>query len=403
MTEQEKTPSDWRKSRLGRLLTIKHGYAFKSECFAASGPFVLLTPGNFYEDGGFRSKGDQEKYYTGDVPSEYILKRGDLLIAMTEQAPGLLGSSILVPEDNLYLHNQRLGLVNDLDESEIDRLFLYYLFNYRGVRAQIHTTASGTKVRHTAPSRIYEVEVLLPLLPEQRKIAEILSTWDRAIALTERCIEAARQRKKGLMQRLLTGRVRFPEFGRDEWQEVQLGKVFTERKEQGHEDLPLLSVTADEGIIHRDELDRRDTSSADKSKYLRVHKGDIVYNTMRMWQGRSGVSSLEGIVSPAYTVCKPKPSVDSDFVGYLFQLPSVVYLFRRYSQGLVSDTWNLKFKHFAGIRVRIPKIEEQRCIAAVLQACDREIELLIQKRDALQRQKKGLMQQLLRGRVRVKV
>ena len=119
MTEQEKTLLDWRRSRLGDLLTIKHGYAFKSEYFSASGPFVLLTPGNFCESGGFRSKGDQEKYYTGDVPSEYILKRRDLLIAMTEQAPGLLGSSILVPEDDLYLHNQRLGLVNDLDESKL--------------------------------------------------------------------------------------------------------------------------------------------------------------------------------------------------------------------------------------------------------------------------------------------
>ena len=166
MTEQEKTQPDWKKSRLGHLLTIKHGFAFKSECFSTSGPFVLLTPGNFNADGGFRSKGDQEKFYTGEVPSEYILKRGDLLVAMTEQAPGLLGSSILVPEDNHYLHNQRLGLVNDLDESEIDRVFLYYLFNYRDVRAQIHAKASGTKVRHTAPSRIYEVEVLLPPLPE---------------------------------------------------------------------------------------------------------------------------------------------------------------------------------------------------------------------------------------------
>ena len=124
---------------------------------------------------------------------------------------------------------------------------------------------------------------------------------------------------------------------------------------------------------------------------------------MRMWQGRSGISELEGIVSPAYTVCKPKPAVDSDFMGYLFQLPSVIHLFRRYSQGLVSDTWNLRFSNFAEITVRIPGLIEQEKIAAVLQTCDHEIDLLTQKCTALQRQKKGLMQRLLTGRVRVEV
>jgi type I restriction enzyme S subunit len=122
-----------------------------------------------------------------------------------------------------------------------------------------------------------------------------------------------------------------------------------------------------------------------------------------MWQGRSGVSDHEGIVSPAYTVVKPRSEIDVDFIGYLFQLPSVIYKFRRYSQGMVSDTWTLRYDNFAAIKVRIPKLEEQKKIAAVLQTCDREIELLEQKRDALQRQKKGLMQRLLTGRVRVTI
>lgn len=68
----------WQKCHLGQLLEIKHGYAFKSEFFSSDGPFILLTPGNFYEEGGFRLKGNQEKYYTGDFPLEYILKREDL-------------------------------------------------------------------------------------------------------------------------------------------------------------------------------------------------------------------------------------------------------------------------------------------------------------------------------------
>jgi type I restriction enzyme S subunit len=118
----------WKKQHFGQLFEIKHGYPFKSEHFSIAGPFILLTPGNFYEEGGFKLKG-QEKYYVGDFPSEYILQHDDLLIAMTEQAEGLLGSSILIPEGNKYLHNQRLGLVTHLSEAEIDRFFLYHLFN----------------------------------------------------------------------------------------------------------------------------------------------------------------------------------------------------------------------------------------------------------------------------------
>jgi type I restriction enzyme S subunit len=240
-------------------------------------------------------------------------------------------------------------------------------------------------------------------LAEQHKIAEILSTWDEALALLDRRIEAAAQRKKGLMQRLLTGRVRFPEFAGEVWREVRLRDIMKERKQRGYDDLPLLSVTADEGIVYRDELDRRDTSSSNKSNYLRVCEGDIAYNTMRMWQGRFGVSDYEGIVSPAYTVVTAKPQIDIEFIGYLFELPAVIHLFRRYSQGMVSDTWNLKYSDFAQIKVSIPDLPEQRRIAEVLETCDREIELLQRKRELVGEQKKGLMQRLLTGRVRVSV
>ena len=119
----------WRERRLGEFFKIKHGFAFEGKYFAASGPFVLLTPGNFHEEGGFKLRDSKQKFYDGPVPDGYILERGDLLVAMTEQAEGLLGSPALVPESGLYLHNQRLGLVSDLDEGQIDKMYLYYLLN----------------------------------------------------------------------------------------------------------------------------------------------------------------------------------------------------------------------------------------------------------------------------------
>ena len=100
----------WRECAIGDLARIKHGYAFKGEFFGTEGTHIVLTPGNFHEAGGFKEKADKAKWYSGPVPEDYVLDAGDLIVAMTEQGEGLLGSSALVPRPGFYLHNQRLGL-----------------------------------------------------------------------------------------------------------------------------------------------------------------------------------------------------------------------------------------------------------------------------------------------------
>ena len=201
----------WETVELGDALSIKHGFAFKSTYFADEGSYLVLTPGNFYEEGGFRLRPGKDRAYVGDLPEDYILEEGDLIIAMTEQGPGLLGSSAIVPEGNRYLHNQRLGLVENLDESVLNKHFLYYLFNTRSVRGQISGSASGTKVRHTSPERIYRVGVSVSDIKSQARIAEILTAYDDLIennrqrmALLE---EAARQ-----LYREWFVRLRFPGY-----------------------------------------------------------------------------------------------------------------------------------------------------------------------------------------------
>lgn len=164
-------------NKLGECLTIKHGWAFKGEFFAESGEQSILTPGNFYEAGGFKYNDERERYYTGEYPHEYLCKKGDLIVAMTEQAAGLLGSTAIVPKDNRYLHNQRIGLIT-CDEKHITKMFAYYLFMTKSVREQISLTSSGTKVKHTSPEKIYDVEVSLPDIPTQKKIAHFLWTID---------------------------------------------------------------------------------------------------------------------------------------------------------------------------------------------------------------------------------
>jgi len=179
----------WREVSLGDGIHVKHGYAFKSRYFTDEGQHIVLTPGNFYEEGGFRGRPGKDRAYAGDIPEDFVLSEGDIIVAMTEQGPGLLGSSALIPEDNRYLHNQRLGLLDEIDPKLFDKLFLYYLFNTRTVRHQISASASGTKVRHTAPARIYQVEVKIPDTQIQKKIALTLKNYDDLIKNNRRRIQ----------------------------------------------------------------------------------------------------------------------------------------------------------------------------------------------------------------------
>jgi type I restriction enzyme S subunit len=202
----------WTHCKLGDLIEIKHGYAFQGEYFAGAGSHIVLTPGNFYDEGGFKDKGEKEKWYTGPIPEDYVLNERDLIIAMTEQAEGLLGSSAVIPRSGLYLHNQRLGLVQIRDKSKTDMRFLYYLFNSKPVRQQIRGSASGTKIRHTAPSRIAEVKVRVPRLPVQRRIAGILSAYDDLIENNQRRIRILEEMARALYREWFV-HFRFPGHG----------------------------------------------------------------------------------------------------------------------------------------------------------------------------------------------
>jgi len=200
----------WVEKPLSELCDIKHGYAFEGEFFSNKGEYVLLTPGNFYERGGYRDRGEKQKYYTGEIPRDYVLKEGDLLVAMTEQAAGLLGSPILVSESGKFLHNQRLGLVTKKAGVAWTNEFFFHVFNTRSVRKAIHASASGVKVRHTSPTKIGEVVVAFPTsLPEQKRIvtslAALTEETQRLARLYERKLAALDSLKKSLLHQAFTG------------------------------------------------------------------------------------------------------------------------------------------------------------------------------------------------------
>lgn len=183
--------------------------------------------------------------------------------------------------------------------------------------------------------------------------------------------------KRGVTQKIFSQEVRFK---RDDgsafpkWKRKKLSEVFSERSERGNDDAELLSVTMSRGVVRADEVERVNQASSDRSNYKTVHPGDIAYNSMRMWQGASGVSQYLGIVSPAYTVITPQEGQLPIFWGYVFKLDSSIALFQRYSQGLTSDTWNLKFPALSAISMMVPDEGEQERIADFLAALDKKID-----------------------------
>ncbi len=218
-------PDSWEVATLASLLKIKHGYAFAGEHFAPQGCYVLLTPGHFFEKGGFRDQKDKTKYYLGEFPRGYLLSKGDLLVAMTEQKAGLLGSAIIVPESEKFLHNQRLGLIQNLDERRLDKLFLFYFFNTASVRKQIFLTSSGSKVRHTSPGKIRELSIAVPSLAEQKEIVQALRAVDAKLEVTERKHTVLAALFRPLLHQLMTAQIRVHalDFPALELQHAQIG------------------------------------------------------------------------------------------------------------------------------------------------------------------------------------
>ena len=182
--------------------------------------------------------------------------------------------------------------------------------------------------------------------------------------------------------------------------EKRLGDFFRRRSENGKPGLPLLSVTMNDGLVHRDTLERKMDTNLTDEDHLLIRKGDIAYNMMRMWQGASGLADRDGIVSPAYVVVSPKNGIDPLFASYWFKSPRMIYLFWAYSYGLTNDRLRLYFKDFAKVPAAPPVLGEQKGIAAMLRTSDQAIEQTEKLIAAKRQLKQSLMQQLLTGQRR---
>ena len=160
--------------------------------------------------------------------------------------------------------------------------------------------------------------------------------------------------------------------------------------------MELLSVTMNDGVMPRSEIEGKDNSSENKSNYKVVLTGDMVYNSMRMWQGANGISPCDGIVSPAYTVLMPKIPISNGYFAAFFKSPNLINEFRKNSQGMTSDTWNLKYPQIETIKVCIPALSEQNRVADMLRTLERRIAKQAQLVDNLKKYKRGVMQRIFR-------
>lgn len=215
--------SEWKEYRLDEFINIKHGFAFSGKYISQEeNSVILVTPGNFHIGGGFKS--DKLKYFSGEYPKEYVLNENDLIVTMTDlsKESDTLGYSAKIPKSNekIYLHNQRIGLVEFKNEN-IDREYTYWLLRTKEYHWYIVGSASGTSIMHTSPSRIHNYVVLLPSLSEQKAIASILSSLDDKIDLLHRQNATLEKIAETLFRQW------FVEEAKEDWEVSTIGENLT--------------------------------------------------------------------------------------------------------------------------------------------------------------------------------
>lgn len=256
-------------------------------------------------------------------------------------------------------------------------------------------TSDTWNLKYPLLKKIY---VNVPKIHEQEKIANLIRKTEALLSLQQRKLDKLSLLQKSLLQTLFANdnsekpELRFSEF-KDNWNNKKIGTVFTESKQKSANG-QLLSVSIASGVHPFDETERKNNSSQNKSNYKFVEKNDIAYNSMRMWQGAEGVSYYTGIVSPAYTVLHPKEDNNSEFYAYMFKRAEMLNKFRRYSQGLTSDTWNLKFPILKTINIKTTNSDEQTKIVQLFKVIEKHINLEQKKLDRYQSIKKFLLQQM---------
>ena len=277
--------------------------------------------------------------------------------------------------------------------------YLGHYLNSDAYHRQLLPLMQGIKVISVSKAALQDTQVRFPGLSEQAAIGAALSEIDNLITLHQRKYDKLVIFKKSMLEKMFpkdgesVPEIRFAGFT-DPWEQRKLGELFFESNERSSS-MEILSVSVAKGIYPASESDRDTNPGASLVNYKVVHKGDVVYNSMRMWQGAVGSSDYDGIVSPAYVVARPTIELDSTCFGYLLKRPEMLYKYLCDSQGNSKDTQTLKYDRFADIEATMPaNLEEQRAISACLGSVDHLITLHQRKLELLQNIKKSLLDKM---------
>lgn len=395
MPNNQKIPEGWSVKKLGDI------------CLLTSGGTPSKATISYWKNGDIKwlsAKHIEDDKIVGceyitkeavDNSASKLTKKGDIILVTRVS----VGKIILCEEE--FAVNQDLTIISS--KQDLPNFLFYSLKNKTQI---IVNKSQGLAIKGITKDELKELNLLLPPLAEQEKIAEILGTWDEAIEKLSSLIEQKKLLKKGLMQKLLTGKVRLPGFTQP-WKEVKLGDFLKEHTEKTTENdqYQVLSVTKN-GICSQEEYFEKQIASENNIGYKILRKHDIVFSPMNLWMGSIGFSEYDiGIVSPAYKIFSVNENVALfSFLKHFMIINRMIYLYLINSeQGASIVRRNLDLDGLLSSKVSIPDITEQQAIADVLSAADDEINLLNKKLEALKEQKKGLMQQLLTGQIRVKV
>ena len=397
-------PSDWSLSNLGDIVEYKKGFAFKSKEYCKKGIRIIRISDTTYNS----IKDESPVYIPEDSEfnnSEYQLIEGDLIVSSVGSRPPLyesmVGKVIKVPKevDGSLLNQNAIRLRG---KNGYCQDYIYYHLKTSRYLDHIEASVRGNanQVSITLDD-LFKFVICIPTEAEQKCISKILSTWDKAIELKERLIDEKKKQKTGLMQKLLTGKVRLPSFI-GEWKEVKLGKVIREINDKTTENNQYQVLTSSrQGIFLQEEYFNKSVASSNNIGYKIIKKGQFTYRTMSddgSFKFNRLMEYEEGIVSPAYVVFETT-KINPVFLMNLMNDYSFNKHIQKETQG--GTRLSLKYNSLKEFVIKIPSIEEQDAIANVLNIVDKVIELNQKELEKIKLQKKGLMQLLLTGIVRV--
>lgn len=371
---------DWKQHKLGKVVQITMGQSPDGDTYSEIPSDYVLVQGNAdLEDGWVKPR-----VWTTQITKQADI--GDLIMSVRAPA-GAMGKTA---------YSTVIGRgVAAIKGNE----FIYQLLVKRDKEGYWRKDSTGSTFESLNSDSLKNAEIKTASNEEQQAIGEYFSKLDHLITLYRQKYEKFLDLKKAMLYKLFpkegktTPEVRFDGFS-EEWEKRKLGDCFSERIESFPEG-ELLSVTINQGIKKFSELDRKNNSNDNKNKYKKVCIGDIAYNSMRMWQGASGYSPYEGIVSPAYTVLSPNDGIDSKCFSYLFKRADITHMFQIHSKGITSDNWNLKYPDFKELEVYVSRnYEEQKAIGEYFSKLDQLIALNKEKLEKLKNIKSLLLDKM---------